>query len=349
MKTIDADAHVIESSLTWDHLQGDERQYLPRILRQVSGPDTHAIRGNVGRDYMLFDNQIQFWEDNVNLEETSASSREFQGIEARLKHMDELDIDVQVLYPTYFLIPFSREIAAELAMTNAYNRWLASIWDQAGDRLPWAAAPALMSMDKVRDQMKFAKDYGAVAIFLRPLECERSLSDPYFFPLYRIASELDLAITIHAGNGSFTHHDFFWGEKFAAFKLAMVGAFHALLMNDIPAKFPDVRWALIEACAQWVPYAIKDLEKRLVRYGRKLPPDPLAANNIYVTCEISDDLDYVVGYTGEDNLVVGTDYGHTDTSAQILALRRIREDGKLPATVVDKILGPNAAALYGLD
>ena len=54
-------------------------------------------------------------------------------------------------------------------------------------------------------------------------------------------------------------------------------------------------------------------------------------------------------YASEDRLVVGTDYGHTDTSAEIEALRMIKDDGKLSASIADKILGPNAAELYGLN
>ena len=47
-------------------------------------------------------------------------------------------------------------------------------------------------------------------------------------------------------------------------------------------------------------------------------------------------------------LVIGTDYGHNDTSSEILALRRLREDGTVPPRVVNKILDDNAKALYSL-
>jgi len=47
-------------------------------------------------------------------------------------------------------------------------------------------------------------------------------------------------------------------------------------------------------------------------------------------------------------LVIGTDYGHNDTSSEILALRKLQEDGSLPPPVVRKILDDNARALYGL-
>jgi predicted TIM-barrel fold metal-dependent hydrolase len=76
--------------------------------------------------------------------------------------------------------------------------------------------------------------------------------------------------------------------------------------------------------------------------------DPLTDNNIFVTVEVSDDIPYVISRTGDDNLVVGTDYGHTDTSAEIEALRILREGGTVAPASVDKILGPNSERLYGL-
>ena len=71
-------------------------------------------------------------------------------------------------------------------------------------------------------------------------------------------------------------------------------------------------------------------------------------NKMWVACQTDDDLPYVLKYAGDDHLVIGTDYGHNDTSSEILALRKLKEDGQVPAAVVNKILDDNARALYGL-
>ncbi|MEE8517130.1 MAG: hypothetical protein V3T02_10875, partial [Alphaproteobacteria bacterium] len=76
---------------------------------------------------------------------------------------------------------------------------------------------------------------------------------------------------------------------------------------------------------------------------------PFADNNIYVAVQVTDDLATIVEHTGEDHLVIGTDYGHHDTSSEIAALRLIRDDGKLDAHIVDKMLDANPRALYALD
>jgi predicted TIM-barrel fold metal-dependent hydrolase len=44
--------------------------------------------------------------------------------------------------------------------------------------------------------MRYAKEHGAVAVCMRPLEGNRLLTDRYFYPIYEEASRLDLAIAI---------------------------------------------------------------------------------------------------------------------------------------------------------
>jgi predicted TIM-barrel fold metal-dependent hydrolase len=282
--------------------------------------------------------------------ETPKESREMGDIAARLKHMDELGVDIQVLYPTFCLRPFTRRPELELALARSYNRWLTDIWRAAPDRLRWVALLPLLSMDEALKEARFAKENGACGIFIRGLEGERRLSDAYFFPLYEEAARLDLPICVHSATGSFTVHDFFVDESgFNKFKLAVVGAFHSLLFDGIPERFPKTRWGFIEVSSQWVPYAIHDFARRAERRGQPVDKsEVLRRNHIYVAVQTDDDIRYVLEYSGEDALVIGTDYGHNDTSSEILALRKLKDDGNVPSHVVKKILDDNARALYGL-
>jgi predicted TIM-barrel fold metal-dependent hydrolase len=128
----------------------------------------------------------------------------------------------------------------------------------------------------------------------------------------------------------------------------VVGAFHSLVNDGIPERFPKLRIGIIEVSAQWIPYAIHDLARRHARRGQKLSANLLKDKRVYVTCQTDDDLDYILGYAGEDSLVIGTDYGHSDNASEIEALRKLRTQGKLPTQVIDKILDDNPRALYGL-
>jgi predicted TIM-barrel fold metal-dependent hydrolase len=60
------------------------------------------------------------------------------------------------------------------------------------------------------------------------------------------------------------------------------------------------------------------------------------------------DLPYVLKYSGEDNIVIGSDYGHNDTSSEIEALRLLKKKGEIEPRIIDKILYDNAKALYGI-
>lgn len=342
MAIIDSDAHVLETERTWDYMLLSERDLKPRI---VATPENESSGGE------------SWWIDGVYIgkarnvgHDTSRESREMDDIKARLKHMDELDVDVQVLYPTIFLRPYTKRPDLELAVTRSYNRWLIDIWKSAPDRLRWVAVLPLLTMDKALEEARFAKANGACGIFLRGLEGDKRLSDSYFFPLYEEAGRLDLPVCVHSASGSFAVHDFFIDEcGFSKFKLAVVGSFHSLIFNEIPDRFPKTRFAFIEVSSQWVPYAIHDFARRMERKGKKVDKsEVLRRNRIYVACQTDDDLPYVLKYAGDDQLVIGTDYGHNDTSSEILALRKLKEDGAVPPRIVNKILDDNARALYSL-
>lgn len=348
MPTIDSDAHVIETMETWSFLEKHEQVFAPAILRKTSGAESRNTEGFLKNEYWSIDGRLQEKQHNLAFN-VPEDSREMRSIEARIRHMDELEIDVQVLFPTLILRPLFDRAPVEFALCRSYNRWLAKVWKTAQGRLRWVAVPPVLSLDKARAEMEFCKANGACGIFMRCLENERPITDTYFDPLYEIASDLDLPIAIHLGNGSFTTHDFYAKDTtFTKFKLPTIGAFHSLIMHGTPSRFPKVRWGIIEASANWLPYVLNDLRQRFERRGKPLPADVLAANRIYVTCEVQDDLPYVLKAAGEDNLIIGTDYGHADSATEIEALRLLRNKREIGPKVVDKILWHNPARLYGL-
>jgi len=336
MATVDADTHVIETERTWDYMEPAEQRWRPTGIQAA------------GQEYWLIDGRLFPRRANIGLD-TSEQAREMGDVEARLRHMDQLEVDVHVLYPTVFLRPISDRPEIELALYRSYNRWLADIWTAGKGRLRWAAMAPTLDLDAAIEELRWAKERGAVAVFLRGVEHGRRLSDPYLFPLYAEAERLDLAIGIHSGNGSFDLHDFYTDEPgFCKFKLPVLGAFHSLVFDEVPRRFPKLRWAFVEISAQWVSYAIHDLAARFKRQGRELPSDVLGELRIWVACQTDDDLPHVLRYGSEDRIVIGSDYGHADTSSELEALRNLRTSGYVPAAVVDKILDANPRALYGL-
>jgi predicted TIM-barrel fold metal-dependent hydrolase len=342
MAIIDADAHVVENEKTWSYVSSAEKELMPVLV---------TIPGKTGRD-------AQMWALDGRLlsggpvSETDAvkADRELDDVPARVKHMDELGTDIQVLFPTFFLRPVTDRPEVDLALCRSYNRWLAERCAQAPGRLRWAVVPPTKTMSEAIQEVRFGKDNGACAIFVRGIEGERLPGDPYFYPLYEEACRLDLPVCVHAASGNFYMHEVFQADLgLWRFKLPGITAFHNLLSTKLMERFPKLRFGFVELSAQWVPYALHDFVRRMEKRGEQLDRTALMAENrIWVACQTDDDIAYVLRYAGPNNMVAGTDYGHADTSSELEALKRLRYREDVTEGDMDRILDANPRALYGL-
>jgi predicted TIM-barrel fold metal-dependent hydrolase len=357
MPTIDSDAHVVESERTWDFMERADQKYRPLIVRP---------RGEGGGEYWFIDGKIrglvrivmtarqlaEVSERTGRAMETPQETREMENVPARLKHMDELGIDVQVLYPTIFIEQITDKPEWEIAISKGYNRWLADIYKQGQGRLRWICVLPLLDMSASLEELKFCQQHGACGVFMRGIEGHRLITDPYFYPLYEEMSQLDLAVGVHVGNGNPQVIDlvsqYNGGGSFWKFRIPVIGAFHSVMMSEVPKLFPKLRFHWAEAAAQWIPYVIKDLQRRWATQGKELPENPMKEYRQYVSCQTDDDVDYILRYSGEDNITIGTDYGHNDQSTEVEALRNLRKMGTITARQYEKITYHNPKVLFAI-
>ena len=355
MAVIDADCHVIECDRTWDYFDEGESRYKPLLLTDADQRRFLSIDGRLRSAGVAAEGRSgrgarEAREEMAGFSRTSEAMRTMEDVEGRLRHMDELGVDIQVLFPTSMALgQITPKPAVETALCRSYNHWMADVCGKGDGRLRWIAAPPLLDIDESIRQMRWSADQGACGIRVRGFEGDRLCSDPYFFPVYEEAGRLNLAVTFHAGNANPSFNTLVAGSAWASNKVPVMSAFQVLIYNEVPAKFPDVRWGFIEAAASWVPYMLIDLDRRMIRDGKTpLGASPLKDNNFYVACQTNDDFEHIIQHAGEDNLVIGSDYGHSDTSSELEALKNFEQLCELPHAVVHKILEVNPAALYGL-
>jgi predicted TIM-barrel fold metal-dependent hydrolase len=204
---IDADTHVVETERVWDYLEGAEKKFRPTLVPSPDNPKQQIwlLDGeNIGRKFPSPDEN----ESEAHLKRygrdvaTPEAAREMSNVQQRLKHMDELGIDVQVLYNSLWITPLTSKPDAEIALSWAWNRWLADVWKLGEDRLRWTCVVPALSPKEAVEQIRFAKEHGAVGVCIRPFERGRMMTDRFYYPIYEEAQHLDIPVTVHIANGN---------------------------------------------------------------------------------------------------------------------------------------------------
>ena len=100
MAVIDADAHVVEWERTWEYMDESEMAFRPRVM--VFKDAAQKPSGQRAGEYWMIGGRVFAKDGNIGFD-IAKERREAADLEARLAHMDELGVDVQVLYPSLFL------------------------------------------------------------------------------------------------------------------------------------------------------------------------------------------------------------------------------------------------------
>ncbi len=215
------------------------------------------------------------------------------------ERLDELGLDVAILYPTYGLIPIHlADEELRRAMAAACNAYLAEQYAPYADRLiPVACIPTFTPEEALAELEHAVVDLGLRAVMMggaipRPIPeggpgaiwldglGHASLHD--YDPLWRRCAELGVSPTFHStGSG--------WGSRMSTsnFVYNHIGNFAAageltarsLLMGGVPLRFPELRFAFQEGGTAWACNLYSDVighwEKRNVEAVRRYDPAEL--------------------------------------------------------------------------
>lgn len=354
MAVIDADTHVDENEDTWSYMSQAERKYAPAT---VEGAQGIGLAKGYNRYWLVDGKLVHRRHRSDERTGTRQPARELTDVKARIAHMDELGVDIHTLYSTFFLCQPTVKPEVDVALARSYNRWLADRCANTGGRMRWLAIMPSLDMNACVEEIRFARNNGACGIAKRGIEIgQRRAGDEYFFPMYKAASEANLAVCMHLASGDPSQSEVLGPANGFWFKtLPLLDACNQMVMNDIPKKFPELRVGFIEAGAMWVPYVMSELRSRHERMAWfstfQFSEDLFKASRFFVACQTHEDLDYLLKIGLEDSLVIGSDYTHADMTAEINALDVIKkrgEAGSLSKTVVRKMLEDNPAKLYGI-
>jgi len=365
---IDADTHIIEHPGVWEGF--DPAMYARRpVLASIDAADARggrnfvwmidgsAVPKRTGRGSVAL--AVGGSDSENTRSDISTGVRYLTDPAERVRDMDARGVWAEVVYPTLLLAWVTDDVALEVAICQAYNRFLGEAWHVAGDRLRWVVVPPLRDIGASVREIEWARDHGAVGVFFRGVEGDRSLADRYFDPVYEAADRLGMAVCVHTGAGAPGVTQVF--DRTVSHNLPHVRAlplwaFRDLIAHKVPERFPHVRWGFIEASASWVPYVMHHLQRSTHASTIGASPDVATEwgpslfrdYHLYVAAETDEDLPYLLRFIGEDNLITGSDYGHQDQSKETNMVKLMRGRKDISAGVIEKILSDNPARFYGL-
>lgn len=367
MKVIDADSHVMEGERAWDHLPQEFEPRRPRPITVENAPHL----GNLNA-YWLIDGQTicrpygkgaavvgsPTTSAHARKKRFSIPSQELTDVEARLRDLDAFGIDVQVLFPSIFLVPLTDDPAFETALIRSYNRFMAEACRQRSDRLKWAAVLPMRDARAAVEEVSAGKDQGAVAVMTFGTVDHRMLHSPEFDPVWEAASRAGMPVSVHVG-WSYPALRQSCEGLFAAdnisFTLPLLMGFFSFTGGGILDRFPDLRVAFLEGGADWVPYFVQRMDHYYGAFAanswgilpKRRPSEYLRDRQIYLTCEADEQLlPQVLDFVGEDRIMVSADMPHAE--ARESAVEELRGRADLSEKVKAKILFENPVRFYNL-
>jgi predicted TIM-barrel fold metal-dependent hydrolase len=287
-------------------------------------------------------------------------------LDARIKEMDRLGFDMQVLN-TQRAMP-GPQLAAppplwlRTALATLYNDEAAAIQKQYPDRFicqitfPWDDIEASVK------EVERAAAKGLKAVSICGSYMDQNLDAYELYPFWEAVSGLDLACIVHnytqghRGNmhdhqtgypmvGTERFHRMHIGT-YLGFGLDYTVACAALTLGGVLEQFPKLRFLFFEAGATWMAYAMHGADRsfyieRACSRSDTLPSE-LILQHCYTAVENIEPLKQLVEVYGADNFVIGTDFPHPEFQRLPNASTDIL-NAKLSAEDKSKILGGNLA------
>jgi predicted TIM-barrel fold metal-dependent hydrolase len=204
------------------------------------------------------------------------------------ERLDELGIDLALLYPTYGLtITAIPDTELRQVMARAFNTYMAEAYAPHADRLlPVASIPMFTPEEALAELDHAVGELGLRAVMMagvipRPVPGAEQLrgarylngvghdSDHDYDPVWQRCVELGVCPTFHGssqGWGTRASRTNYVHNHIGNFAAAGEGAARSLLFGGAPMRFPELRWAFLEGGVAWgaslIADAISHFEKR---------------------------------------------------------------------------------------
>lgn len=377
-RVLDSDLHTMEPDGLWaDYLEEPFKKLAPQFLRSTErAPNQPVIRiGDI--EIAEFSKRPRTAVVGRSLQERAFARHPHyavahaRGYDAatHLQAMDIEGIDVAVIYGTrgrQVLMHDDLDPQVAAALARAHNNWTRDFCARDPRRLKFAAQLAFHDVPSaVAEARRAVRELGAIAVIGTPNPIHgRHVHDPEMEPLWTAIEELGVPVGFHPTGQSSLRDDI--ARRYVDTPngrvigvagrnpIELMMAFGSMAAGGVLERHPGLRCAFLEGTCGWLPWYLWRLDEAWEKFGpgSEVQISQLPSQYFFRQCYIATDADekplrQVVEAIGDDNIVVSTDYPHSDGLFPTAIEEFVRLEGVGDKTKA-KILWDNCARLYKL-
>ena len=288
--------------------------------------------------------------------------------------MDEQGVEYTLMLPTLASLIEERmrddpDLCADAI--HALNRWMAEEWPFVYQNRMFSTpiiTPGLV--DRAIEELEWVLDQGTRVVLMRPAPAwghqgPRSFALPEFDPYWEKVQEAGILVVFHASDSGYVRYSNEWEgsqtemQAFAQPQTfsAVVRSQHrdiqdavtAMICHGALSRFPDLRIALIENGAGWVPHVLEHLDEVYSQMPQVFPerPSETFKRNFWMHPFHEEDPVGLIELLGADHVIFGSDFPHVEGLADPVSyvdeLEGVSDDD------LAKIMGGNMMKLLGVD
>ena len=373
-KLISADSHVMEPpALWWNALGPKWGDRTPRPLDEFNGE-----KGNFFYSEYL-GSPVQRIRVPLS-SETEAAAHEAQEMgmgalgydpEVRVKFQVEAGIDAEVMNPTTMLGLMRNPDGPVLqACSEVYNDWMAEFVSYSPQRLIGVSAIPMHDVDWAVDELSRTLHRGLRGPMINcqaPEGCP-PYRDPVYDRFWAAAQEADVPVTLHIITGRVmdalilarlgqtpeetSANPGLWIDLFIEAQTVLANDF---IYGGILDRFPNLKLLCSEFEVSWIPGFMSRLDQLDdVAPRLNLPKLNMRASEYMKTRVFHGFIDdsaaeVAIPYVGADRVLWGSDFPHIRSIGLDARSALYRQLQTFSAEEQGKLVGGNAAELFGLD
>jgi predicted TIM-barrel fold metal-dependent hydrolase len=357
---VSADCHVNEPPNLWvDRIDAQYRHRLPRIEVDANGVKWSVVEGYA---------PIKIRDLKLQGEDQERAAAGYRDPELRLKDHERDGIDAEVIFPNRGLQMWATpDPVFSQAMCRVYNDWAWEVFGPYYDRLSPLACVATGDIDGAITEIERVAKIGFRGLSLpcKPMWGPGSSKDinynhPDFDRLWAAIQDAGLPMTFHVSTGKDPRGTKGFGGAVVNYVIHSLAPTAEPVVNlcssGVLGRFPGLRFATIEAGIGWIPWMLRAMDEAYEKHHMwafpKLEMWPSEYYRKHGMASFQEDppgIDLAREYGLIDNFMWANDYPHHEGSWPHSAAAIERTMGHLTDDERARILGLNAATLFGFE